>query len=117
MHILFKRTALAAAAPASLFAATTPAQARPHRNDDDAALAIGAGIVGLAIGAAIASDSRRDRYYDGYYDDYPRYRAYPRGSYYYYRDYPRSYRYDNYRYRDGYRYEKRHKRWHRRNGW
>jgi hypothetical protein len=47
-----------------------------HYNDD-AAVALGAGIIGLAIGAAIASnrndryDDRRydDRYYDDYYRD------------------------------------------------
>jgi len=62
----------------------TPAAARDryyHRHgSDDAAIAIGAGLIGLAIGAAIASD-HDDRYYgDRYYYDngyyYPRYRGY-----------------------------------------
>jgi hypothetical protein len=72
---------------AALSFAAAPAQARDYyrhdRGGDDAAIAIGAGVVGLALGAAIASSSRdRDYYYydDGYY--------YPRG---YYRDYPRYY--------------------------
>jgi len=37
--------------------------------DNGAGLALGAGIVGLALGAAIASDRDRDNYY---YDDGPR---------------------------------------------
>ncbi len=46
-----------------------------RHGDDDAGLAIGAGIIGLALGAAIASDhsSYDDRYYSGrrgYYDGY-----------------------------------------------
>ena len=62
---------------------------RWHHHDDDAGIALGAGIVGLALGAAIASDRSRydDRYYDGprgYYDDY----GYDRG-YYGYDPYPR----------------------------
>ncbi|MGD9664506.1 MAG: hypothetical protein AB7U34_04790 [Novosphingobium sp.] len=72
----------------TLAASAVPAEARRyHRGDggDDAAIAIGAGLVGLAIGAAIASDNdHRHRYRGDYYYDYPRYR----GGYYY-RDYPR----------------------------
>lgn len=58
-----------------------------HGGGDNAAIAIGAGVVGLALGAAIAS-IRDDRSYDRddyYYDrGYPQYR-----EYYYYREDPR----------------------------
>lgn len=81
---------VAAALAAGSLALATPAQA----HGDDAAIAIGAGIVGLAVGAAIASDrGHRDvhvDYHDGGY--YPRgyvaygYPAYP--PYPVYRGYP-----------------------------
>lgn len=114
---IFSKAALAAGMGAMALAVSAPAQARPyyhHGGGDDAAIAVGAGLVGLVIGAAIAS-SDRDRYYDdGYYYDgyyggpvgyyagpayYPAYPVY-RGGYYYrsypaYRGYP-AYR-DNYR--------------------
>lgn len=100
------KTAVAAGL-ATLALSAVPAQARDDyfrghdRGGDDAAIAIGAGVVGLALGAALASSSRdRDYYYDdGYYE--------PRG--YYYRSYPRYY--------GG--YDKRYYRHHRRshNGW
>lgn len=104
LNLFGKVGAIAAAVAATLMAAS-PAEARRYRDGgDDAAIAIGAGVVGLALGAAIASD-RNDRYYDRryyrgyYYDDYrPRYRNY------YYRDYPR------YRHRDRYY---RDRNWHR----
>lgn len=88
-----KKAALGAALAATAVAASSPAQARDrwHRGNDGAAIAVGAGVLGLALGAAIASD-RRDRYYydDGYYyRDYPRYRPYG-----YYAPPPRYYRYD-----------------------
>ncbi|MEO5587626.1 MAG: hypothetical protein ABIQ81_08040 [Novosphingobium sp.] len=77
---------------ATALAATSPAQARDRwdRGNDRAAVAVGAGVLGLALGAAIASD-RRDRYYDDryYYRSYPRYR-----NNYYYGPPPRYYRYD-----------------------
>ena len=62
---------------------------RWHHHDDDAGLAIGAGIIGLALGAAIASDhSRNDgRYYSddrGYYEGYRNNGGY--GAYYDYDD-------------------------------
>jgi hypothetical protein len=91
---------IAAAGLAALALAAAPAQARDgsyrghDRGGDDAAIAIGAGVVGLALGAALASSSRdRDTYYDDsyyyprgdYYQSYPRY--YSRGY-----DYPRHYR-------------------------
>ncbi|MFC4294638.1 hypothetical protein ACFO0A_06145 [Novosphingobium tardum] len=120
MTTIFQKTALAAALLAAGTMAASPAEARDryyrHRGGDDAAIAIGAGLVGLAIGAAISSHG--DRYDRGYYYDqsyYPRYRgsyysSYP--SYNYYNSYPaynysypyrgyEGYRtYDNYRYRD-----------------
>ena len=81
-------------------ALAVPAQARDRYYDrgggDDAAIAIGAGVVGLALGAALASNNRdRDYYYE---DDYyqPReiyYQSYPRYyQNYEYRSYPRHYR-------------------------
>lgn len=103
MRNIIRNLGLAAALGALALGVTSPAQARHRHGDggDDAAIAIGAGIVGLAIGAAIASDNRRDRYYDSYYHVGPRYR-----EGYYYRD---GYRHRHYRkhrhYRgDGYYY-------------
>ena len=106
---------LAIASTVALTAAPAEAQRyRRHHNNDDAALAIGAGIIGLGIGAAIASSNRRDRYYgDRYYDSYDRGyygrgyygRGYARGGYYgdpYYRGYDRRY------YRGGRGYANRH---------
>jgi ABC-type transport system substrate-binding protein len=56
----------------------TPADAQYYRryrhHGDDAALAIGAGILGLGVGAAIASSNRG--YYDPYYSG-----GYSRGYY------------------------------------
>lgn len=76
---LMKKAAFGAVLAATVAAATSPAEARDrrHRGDDRAAVAVGAGVLGLALGAAIASD-RRDRYYydDYYYRPYPRYRTY-----------------------------------------
>ncbi|MFA7604269.1 MAG: hypothetical protein WCY29_14805 [Novosphingobium sp.] len=81
---LFKNAALATALAASVLATANPAMARDnrHRGDDTAAIAIGAGIIGLALGAIVASsgNDRRDRdyydyrangwqYRDGYYWD------------------------------------------------
>lgn len=66
----------AGVAALSLVAAATTASADPryghyrgHRGNDTAAVAVAAGIVGLAVGAAISDGNRRDRgYYDqGYY--------------------------------------------------
>lgn len=104
MKTIFRNAALAVAlAGATLFA---PMQASAQerwrdrdRGGDDAAIAIGAGLVGLAIGAVIASDNDGSRYRrsrDYYYDDY------------YYRPRNRSYYYDNDRYyRNYYRNEQR----------
>lgn len=90
-----KKTALGAAAVATLggasFAATS-ADAHP----DDAGVAIGAGILGLAVGAAIASshhdyDYRYERPYYGYGYG-PRYYRYDYGpGYYDHREICRSY--------------------------
>jgi hypothetical protein len=92
MFGVIKKAALGAVLAATAVAASSPAQARDrwHRGDDRAAVAVGAGVLGLALGAAIASD-RRDRYYDDryYYRPYPRHRAYR-----YYGPPPRYYRYD-----------------------
>ena len=106
-----KKAALGAALAATAVAASSPAQARDrwHRGDDRAAVAVGAGVLGLALGAAIASD-RRGRYYDDgyYYRSYPRYRPY---GYYYAPPPPRYYRY--YRYDRPYRgdYYRRYRHW------
>jgi hypothetical protein len=111
-----KKLALGAALAASAAVTAIPAEARGyygHRGGgDDAAIAVGAGVVGLALGAALASDHHRDRYYDdGYYydDDYyygrPRvYYSYPYPEYYYYNynSYPRYYRGWNGGYNHGY---------------
>lgn len=111
MARIFGKALLAAlVAAGTLVAAPAQARDRYHRGgDDDVAIAIGAGLVGLAIGAAIASDGDRHhyrdrRYYDGYYpryrggyyyDAYPRYRGYYRDR----RDYRRDWRHDRRDYR------------------
>lgn len=90
------RISLAIVLAASTFAVASVAEARGYRDrGDDAAIAIGAGIVGIAIGAAIADDDD-DRYYDRRY-----YRSYPDRYYYRDRGYYRP-RYDGY-YRHEYR--------------
>lgn len=103
---LVKKGALALGLAASTLAASAaPAQAHDGYYDrggsggDEAAIAIGAGIIGLALGAAIASDhGDRGPYYRerGYYA-YPRYN---RGGYYYNAPAWRG----DYRYRDDDRY-------------
>ena len=118
-----KHIGLAVVVAAGMLTSATTVEARDRYRDrdggDDAAIAIGAGIVGLAIGAMIA-DRDDDRYYDrGHYPSrrYVRVQGYPDNYYYYegrpnryYRDrhYDRNYRSwyrDSYRggYRDGYR--------------
>lgn len=98
-------------------ASAVPAQARGH--DDGAAIAVGAGLLGLAVGAAIASDHP---YYGGYYAGPAYYPAYPAyypayPAYGYYYSYPayRGYRphYNGYRgyrgyYNNDYRGDYRH---------
>jgi len=111
-----------AALAAGSLAFAGPAEAHDRRGrGNDAAVAIGAGILGLAIGSAIASDNRnRDvyvRYDDGgyypryrarrYYPAYPTYRAYPA--------YPAWRGYDP-RYEQWRRWRE-HERWEHRGGW
>jgi len=123
---LFKKAILGTAIGAMALA-TTPADAqgyyRHHRHHgDDAAVAIGAGILGLAVGAAIASDNR-GYYNDGYYNDpyYNGYTYYYPGytTYYYPYTYPynNGYWYNGYRYNNGYFYDRRGYRSYDRNGW
>ena len=115
--LLAKGVLAATLAATSLTAA--PAQARDYYRgrggDNDAALVIGAGVVGLAIGAAIASDNRGERYYDrGYYD-----RGYRGGYYSYpaYRDRYDSYpRYRGYEYRGWRSHDRREHGWHGHHG-
>lgn len=107
------RVGLGTVLAASALAAASPAMAHGyyrHRGDDDAAIAIGAGIIGLAVGAAIA-DHDDDRYYDtGWYPArrYVTVEGYP-GYYYYYDGYPNRYYRD--RYYDRYYAPYRHDRW------
>ena len=58
MTKLLRKSALATLLVALTLGAAAPAEAR-HRNNDDAAIAIGAGVIGLALGAAIAFRSAR----------------------------------------------------------
>jgi hypothetical protein len=78
---VFKKATIATALAATTLVSASPAMAQNYRRgggDDTAAIAIGAGIVGLAIGAIVASsnndrnnDFRRNgyQYRDGYYQD------------------------------------------------
>lgn len=74
---IVKKTLAAATLAATALVTSTPAMAehRDGRGNDTAAIAIGVGILGLAIGAIAASGKRDrwdDRYYVGdgwYYDD------------------------------------------------
>jgi len=97
---ILKKGILATTLAASALAATAaPATARDYyrHHDNGAGVAIGAGIVGLALGAVIASN-HNDRYRDRYDDR--RYRSY-----------------DNRVYRDD-RYDDRGRDWQRRgSGW
>ena len=125
----WSKLGLGLALVASVTMAAAPAEARDrwgrHRGGgDDAAIAIAAGIAGLAIGAAV-SNGNQGRYYDDRYDRdssyYPRYRenyyynSYPQYNGYYYNNYDRGYRnYDRYdrHERKHDRYERKHDRWH-----
>lgn len=114
----FVKIGLAVALAASTIAVPNSAYARDRHHDrhDDAALVIGAGIVGLAIGAAIASDHDDGYYYRHrhYYRDYPdRYYYYDRYPRRYYHDYRRDRWYDGYRWYDNRRHERHHRK-HRR---
>jgi hypothetical protein len=77
---LIKKASIATALAATALVSASPAMARHNRGDDTAAIAIGAGIIGLALGAIVASSNndRHDRdwqyrrgweYRDGYYWD------------------------------------------------
>ncbi|HEY0413258.1 MAG TPA: hypothetical protein VGD66_08950 [Allosphingosinicella sp.] len=71
MTNVLKKGIIGAAVAATVAVTASPADAqyRRHRHHgDDAAWAVGAGIVGLGIGAAIAS-SNRGYYGNGYYDN------------------------------------------------
>ena len=100
---LIKKATLATALAASALASATPAMARDHYRHgggDTAAWAIGAGILGIAIGAAVASSNHdRDRYDDRRYND-----GYNGGGYY-----------DNsgWAYRDGYYWDREGRRYDR----
>ncbi|MBH0114090.1 hypothetical protein I5E68_14185 [Novosphingobium sp. YJ-S2-02] len=122
----WKKTIVAGTLAATAAVSATPAMARDyHRgNDNTAAIAIGAGVIGLALGAIIASDKNdndryRDRRYvsnsdwryrDGYYwdrdgrrysrDAYERRSRYDRDDRYY--DRRRGYDRDRGDYRRGY---------------
>lgn len=112
------RLGLAAALSTVPILTSTPALARDHYHDggNDAAIAIGAGILGLAVGAALAD--RDDRYY---YDErryatrrYVTVRGRP-GYYYYYDGAPRRYYRD--RYYDRYYAPYRRDHWRSDRGW
>lgn len=76
----FRKAAMATALTATVLGATTmgaaPAAARDYyrHNDNTAAVAIGAGVIGLALGAIIASSNDDDRYRDRRYDSSWQYR-------------------------------------------
>ena len=80
---IFRKSILGLVLGASALTTASPAMAdgwrgRHHRGGgNDAAIAIGAGVVGLALGAAIASRGHDrdfdDNYY--YYDRRPQYRG------------------------------------------
>jgi hypothetical protein len=84
-----KKAVLATTAAATALTMSAPAEARTHyrhyrHHNDTAAIAIGAGILGLAIGAA-ASSGRNGYYNGGYYDGYynrPGYSCYYDGWFY-----------------------------------
>ena len=69
---IVKKSILAATLAATALATTSPAMARDYyyrgHDNNTAAIAIGAGVVGLALGAIIASDHDHDRYRERYYD-------------------------------------------------
>lgn len=60
MNIRIRNFGIGAALAACALTASAPAMARDGYRDDTAAVAIGAGVVGLALGAALAD--RGDRY-------------------------------------------------------
>ena len=96
------RNSVAGLALASTLALTAaPADAQRYRryhrhHDDDAAWAIGAGIIGLGIGAALSNRSRGSYYDDGYYGRGYYNRGYYSRSRYYGRRCVTRYEYDPY---------------------
>ncbi|MBB4858227.1 hypothetical protein HNO88_001546 [Novosphingobium chloroacetimidivorans] len=100
MNLIHKGILASTLAASGLVSTASPVMARDYyrdRGDNTAAVAIGAGIIGLAVGAiAASSNNRDDRYYDrryyrtgdGYYRDN---RSYYRNDRYY----DRSRRYDS----------------------
>ena len=101
MKLLLKSLGMAGALAAASLSFAQGAQARDQWDrggrDNDAAIAIGAGILGLALGAVIA-DRNDDRYYDRRYYGNRRYvtvRDHP-GHYYYYDGFPNRYYQDRY---------------------
>ena len=79
MTSVLKKALLGTTMAATALVVASPADAQYYRyrrhHGDDAALAIGAGILGLGVGAAIASSNR------GYYDPYYGSGYYSRGYY------------------------------------
>lgn len=65
----FRNATIATALAATALVSATPAMARDHyrNNDNTAAVAIGAGVIGVALGAILASNNDRDRYRDDRY--------------------------------------------------
>jgi hypothetical protein len=125
---LFKKALLGTAAGAMALATAAPAEARTHyrhyRHDNTGAI-VGAGIIGLAVGALAASRNRGyyDTYYDGYYNQ-PYYNGYtyytPGFSTYYYPynyGYNNGYWYNGYQYNNGWFYDRRGYRSYDRDGW
>ncbi len=111
MNIL-KNSVIAATLAATALVTSSPAMARSHRdNDNTAAIAIGAGVIGLAIGAIAASGNNRDRYdnryhvRDGWYfnDGYYYNRS---GDRYKRSDWERRYNNGAYRHADRYEYRR-----------
>jgi hypothetical protein len=100
MKTFLKTMGVAAALAASTLGMTQAAQAQgrwDRRGGDDAAIAIGAGILGLAVGAALA-DRDDGYYYDRRYYNNRRYVTVRGGPdyYYYYDGAPRRYYRDRY---------------------
>jgi len=95
MSMIRKGVLAATLAASALVSTATPVMARDYyrRHDNTAAVAIGVGIIGLAVGAIAASSNNDDR---RYYDD----RYYDRGArvsgdrYYRNGDYSRSRSYE-----------------------
>ena len=105
MSIIKKGILATTLAASALVSTASPALARDYyrRHDNTAAVAIGVGLIGLAVGAAVAANSD-DRYRDGRYDD-RRYQSYD-GRYY-----DQGVRYDDRRYYQGRDWERRSGAW------